>query len=47
VVLGERAEPPAVLDRLCDCLSGDFDIEHSTFQLESRDRLRVEEASHP
>jgi cobalt-zinc-cadmium efflux system protein len=47
VVLQPRAEPPAVLDHLCDCLAGDFDIEHSTFQLESSDRRRVEEASHP
>jgi cobalt-zinc-cadmium efflux system protein len=46
VVLDEKADPPVVLDRLCECLSGDFDIEHSTFQLESQDRKRVEEASH-
>ena len=36
----------AVLDELCACLAGDFDIEHSTFQLESPDRRRLEEASH-
>ena len=46
VVLGEAADPPAVLDHLCRCLSGDFDIEHSTFQLESADRRRLEEANH-
>jgi cobalt-zinc-cadmium efflux system protein len=46
VVLEEGADPPAVLDELCRCLSGDFDIEHSTFQLESPDRTRLEEASH-
>lgn len=46
VVIGEDADPPA-LDRLCECLSGDFDVEHSTFQLESVDRRRVEEAGHP
>jgi cobalt-zinc-cadmium efflux system protein len=46
VVLDEGADPPAVLDELCRCLSGDFDIEHSTFQLESPDRTRLEEASH-
>ena len=46
VVLEEAAEPPAVLDELCRCLSGDFDIEHSTFQLESADRRRLEEAHH-
>jgi len=46
VVLDEGADPPAVLDELCRCLSGDFDIEHSTFQLESPDRTRLEEAPH-
>ena len=46
VVLDEGADPPAVLDELCRCLSGDFDIEHSTFQLETHDRLRLEEAPH-
>jgi len=47
VVIDGRAEAPEVLDRLCSCLSGDFDIEHSTFQLELRDRRRIEEATHP
>jgi cobalt-zinc-cadmium efflux system protein len=46
VVLDDSADPPAVLDHLCRCLSGDFDIEHSTFQLESADRRRLEEAHH-
>jgi len=46
VVLDETADPPSVLDELCRCLSGDFDIEHSTFQLESSDRRRLEEAHH-
>jgi cobalt-zinc-cadmium efflux system protein len=46
VVLDEKADPPTVLDELCGCLSGDFDVEHSTFQLESGDRRRLEEASH-
>jgi cobalt-zinc-cadmium efflux system protein len=46
VVLEEGAQPPTVLDRLCECLSDDFDIDHSTFQLESPDRTRLEEASH-
>jgi cobalt-zinc-cadmium efflux system protein len=46
VVLDEGADPPAVLDELCSCLSGDFDIEHSTFQLETSDRRRLEEARH-
>ena len=47
VVIDGRAEPPVVLDRLCSCLSGDFDIEHSTFQLELQDRRRIEEGAHP
>lgn len=46
VVLEVGADPPEVLDELCRCLSGDFDIEHSTFQLESQDRRRLEEAPH-
>jgi hypothetical protein len=40
VVLDPGAEPAGVLDFLCECLVGDFDIEHSTFQLESSDRRR-------
>lgn len=46
VVLDEGADPTAVLDHLCECLSGIFDIDHSTFQLEARDRRRIEEVSH-
>ena len=46
VVVQPSADPPAVLDELCRCLSGDFDIEHSTFQLETADRRRLEERSH-
>ena len=46
VVIDPGADPPAVLDELCRCLSADFDIEHSTFQLETADRRRLEEAGH-
>lgn len=46
VVLETGAEAPVVLDELCRCLSGDFDIEHSTFQLETADRRRLEEVGH-
>jgi cobalt-zinc-cadmium efflux system protein len=46
VVLEPGADGPSVLDELCRCLSGDFDIEHSTFQLETADRRRFEELSH-
>ena len=47
VVVEDGANPASVLDCLSTCLSDDFDVEHSTFQLETRDRRRVEEASHP
>jgi cobalt-zinc-cadmium efflux system protein len=46
VVMTRGADPTGVLDRLGECLSGDFDIEHSTFQLEPFDRSRVEEPTH-
>lgn len=46
VVLRSEADQAAVLECLCDCLSGHFDIEHSTFQLEYPDRLELEDASH-
>jgi cobalt-zinc-cadmium efflux system protein len=46
VVLDPGADPPAVLDHLCTCLAGIFDIDHSTFQLETADRRRVEEVAH-
>jgi len=46
VVLGAGADPAVTLDALCACLSHDFDIEHSTFQLETADRRRLEEVSH-
>lgn len=46
VVLKPGAEPAAVLEELCQCLTGDFDVEHSTLQLETSDRRRLEEAGH-
>jgi cobalt-zinc-cadmium efflux system protein len=46
VVLETEADPPAVLEELCSCLAADFDIDHSTFQLESADRRRLEERAH-
>lgn len=46
VVLDPGADPPAVLDHLCTCLAGIFDIDHSTFQLETADRRRLEEIGH-
>ncbi len=46
VILAEGADAAKALDTLCACLSEDFDIEHSTFQLETADRRRFEERSH-
>jgi cobalt-zinc-cadmium efflux system protein len=47
VVVQTGADPSAVLDDLETCLRGDFDIEHSTFQLETEDRKRLESGTHP
>jgi cobalt-zinc-cadmium efflux system protein len=47
VVMRNGADPTVVLDDLAACLRGDFDIEHSTFQLETEDRKRLESGTHP
>jgi cobalt-zinc-cadmium efflux system protein len=47
VVMRPGADPAEVLDEVCACLTDDFDMEHSTIQLESGDRQRVEHAMHP
>jgi hypothetical protein len=44
--MAQGADPTQVLDRLGECLSGDSDIEHSTFQLEPSDRSQLEEPTH-
>ncbi len=46
VVLQPDADPAATLDALSGCLAQDFDIERSTFQLETADRRRLEERGH-
>ena len=47
VVLDETAPTRRRSSTTCArCLSGDFDIEHSTFQLETSDRRRLETAHH-
>ena len=46
VIVADGADPAMTLNALCECLSDDFDIEHSTFQLETADRRRFEERSH-
>ena len=45
-VVEPGADPAAVLDELCACLTDDFDMEHSTIQLETADRRRLEHAMH-
>ncbi len=39
VVMGPDGDPGQLLDHLGDCLSHDFDIDHSTFQLETPDHV--------
>jgi cobalt-zinc-cadmium efflux system protein len=46
VVLRDGADPARVLEELNECLAADFDVEHSTIQLETSDRRRYEEAHH-
>ena len=50
VVLGEEAKPGDILDHLATCLSADFDINHSTFQLETPEHVlweaRADQARH-
>ena len=46
VVVSNDAKPASVLAELNECLAADFDVEHSTLQLETEDRRRYEEAHH-
>jgi cobalt-zinc-cadmium efflux system protein len=50
VVMGPEGDPGALLDHLGECLSDDFDIDHSTFQLETPEHViwegRAVEARH-
>jgi cobalt-zinc-cadmium efflux system protein len=39
VVVGPEANPGAILDHLGMCLADDFDIDHSTFQLETPEHV--------
>ena len=47
VVMRTGADPAQVLDELCACLADDFDMEHSTIQLEPADRRSLEHVAHP
>jgi len=50
VVVNDAAEPGTLIDHLSDCLAGDFDIDHSTFQLETAEHVlwegRAQRAQH-
>ncbi|MEO7295006.1 MAG: cation diffusion facilitator family transporter [Candidatus Limnocylindria bacterium] len=46
VVIEPTANAAEVLDEVCRCLADDFDMEHSTIQLETTDRRRLEEGGH-
>ena len=50
VVLGPEARPGDILDHLGTCLAADFDINHSTFQLETPEHVlweaRAEQSQH-
>jgi cobalt-zinc-cadmium efflux system protein len=50
VVLGEDAKPGDILDHLGTCLAADFDVNHSTFQLETPEHVlweaRADQARH-
>jgi cobalt-zinc-cadmium efflux system protein len=46
VVMQQGAQPARVLDEICACLTDDFDMEHSTIQLETIDRRPLEYGAH-
>jgi cobalt-zinc-cadmium efflux system protein len=46
VVVENGTSSQRVLSDLCECLADHFDIEHSTFQIESPDRSASEHAAH-
>lgn len=46
VTVAADANQSSVLAHLCECLRGFFDIEHSTFQIETSDRGLIEAARH-
>ena len=47
VVMNADGNPGALLDHLSECLSKDFDIDHSTFQLETAEHVLWEGARMP
>jgi cobalt-zinc-cadmium efflux system protein len=47
IVVSDPSASGQVLDRLCDCLRGHFDIEHSTIQVEPAGHRHHEGTTHP
>jgi cobalt-zinc-cadmium efflux system protein len=47
IVVDDPSSSGQVLDRLCDCLRGHFDIDHSTIQVEPAGHQRHEGSTHP
>jgi cobalt-zinc-cadmium efflux system protein len=47
IVVDDPASSGQVLDRLCDCLRGHFDIDHSTIQVEPAGHQQHEGSTHP
>ena len=46
VVVADQASQTVILERLAACLGQHFNIEHSTFQLETRERMHLGSAFH-
>ena len=46
VIVHPAVDQADVLDHLCRCLAGVFDVEHSTFQIEVVDRRKMERTDH-
>lgn len=47
IVVDDPSSSGQILDRLCDCLRGHFDIDHSTIQVEPAGHQQHEGATHP
>jgi cobalt-zinc-cadmium efflux system protein len=47
IVVSDPSSSGQVLDRLCDCLRGHFDIDHSTIQVEPAGHQQHEGSTHP
>lgn len=47
IVIDDPSSSGQVLDRLCDCLRGHFDIDHSTIQVEPAGHQNHEGSTHP